>query len=769
MRNKIITLLILFVVSSSAMAQRKVFGIVADAKDSTALPGATIKCIVDNDKTANSVVAGDRGIFVMDLPHEQGCKIEVSFVGFDTYSIAIKGSKKGDTELGHIYLTSHDNKIEGVTVSSNLKRIDRELLFPSANQLRVSNDVFTLLESMNLRGMQVDVMNKSASVNGRSPQWKVNGIPKSIEEVKNIRPKDILRIEYSDMPSMREMDRGFGGVINIILKVKSDGGYVSANATSAFTTGFADGGTEASYNKGKSSFTLNYSASYRDYDKWKRETSSQFISPKETVVRDMKGLESPFGYLSQNIDFNYVIGIDQKTMFSATLKNPIYYQHGDIGEIYGNNILRHTKSSFHGYTPSLDLYLSRVLSHDDRIELNVVGTLGIKGRSRYNLTDRMDDGTTQEYAMPVDTKRRSLISELYYIRPFKSGTALAIGVQNTLGYSHNDYFVPDEYRDKLNENNTYTFAQLWGKIWKIQYSAGTGLKYNYLNNGTKKQRYWKNQSSVSLFYAPKSNLYLQYSFYYYPSLPGLYATTEVSKRIDDLQMLKGNPDLKASNNFYNSIAANYTKGIFNTSLTVMYLRSTDPIFLHIGYDDANGYFTQSYINGKSNSQFNVEVAPSLRGLFNFMNIYGRAGYNRFWSKTADVSHAINNYYWSLTMQLYYKKFSLSANYAQPKKTLYDETISRDEKVSRISLQWNGKNIVAWCCLYNLFMKNGANYLTESISKYNPGRSKVTIRDNGNMITLGLSWNMSFGKKFNKASRSINNADNGNSLLKVKTN
>ena len=769
MKKKSLLLLFVLFAVISAPAQSMLSGFVVSAEDSVALPGATVECL-SGETSAGKAVTGVDGKFMLNVVSNDGCFLKISFVGYDTYSVAISEMKKGDVDLGRICLVPASNALDGVTVKASLKRIDRSVVFPTQNDVKVSYDIYSLLRTLNLHGLTVDELNKSVSINGKSVQWKINGVPKNDTDIRNIRPKDIRRVEYGDVPSMREFDKGYGGVINIILKEKTDGGEVSLNGQAAFTTGFADGGVTSQYNTGKSSFKLDYSASLRDYDKWKKDETSAFVSPDKTIDRDMRGQDSDFGYINNYLTLNYTLQPDSKTQFSVSLNNSFGYQHSRPGFFFmsgTDEIYRKMNSTFRGYTPSLDVYYGKSFSDKDRIEANVVGTLLVTGRSRYTLTDIKDATVVDEYSMPADSKRRSLISEVFYSHSFNKGPVMSLGVQNTIGGSRNDYFEPEYSRDRLDENNTYVYAQAWGRIGgKMQYSVGTGLKYNHTDNGTVKSDFWRNQTSLGLSYSPTNNIFLRYSMFYYPTLPGLYAMTSVSQRIDDLQTLQGNPYLKAAQNIQNSVYMSYSKDKFNSDLTVSFTHTSDPIFLTKGYDGQSGLFTNSYVNGEHNNRFNINWAPSLKGLFGFLNLYCTAGYSRFWAKTEDFNHTLNNFYWDVSVQLYYKQFSLSAFYIQPKKTLYNETLSRNEKSSRVTLMWQGKRLTVYASVYNPFTPDGCDYLDECLSKYNPGTSKITIGDNGNMFTVGFSLDLNFGKSFSRGSRNVRNADNGQSILRV---
>ncbi|MDR0540862.1 MAG: hypothetical protein LBH19_01475 [Dysgonamonadaceae bacterium] len=55
---------------------------------------------------------------------------------------------------------------------------------------------------------------------------------------------------------------------------------------------------------------------------------------------------------------------------------------------------------------------------------------------------------------------------------------------------------------------------------------------------------------------------------------------------------------------------------------------------------------------------------------------------------------------------------------------------------------------------------------ESISPVNPYRRNVCIKDNGNMLILGFSYQFSYGKTLNKNRKTLSNSDSETGILKV---
>lgn len=764
MKFTITFLSLFFVVIQGATAQQKVTGTVLDASDSTALPGAIVACLI-KDKVESSTVVGENGGFTIKMPKEGGM-VRISYLGYQPYTVAIGQESGNKMNLGTIYLNKATEEIKGVVVSASNYKVDRQIVVPGESKVKGSTDMFTLLAGMNLRGLTVDRVNHTATINGGKPQWKVNGIPKTVADVRNISPKDILRIEYSDAPTTRYMAGDYSGVINIILKQRTEGLKVGVNATSAFTTGFVDGGISASYHKGPSNFSLDYTLSLRNYRKWKKNIESAYYSPTDTVYRNFKGRDGRMGYTDNNLNLNYTYNPNKTLQVSATLYNSFGFQHNRPHFVYGDGVERNVYSSYLGYTPSLDVYIGKTFSRGDKLEANIVGTLGMKGRSLYDLTDLRGGKVVDSYSSPANSKRRSVIADFFYSHP-TSTMKWGIGLYNRLGRTTNDYYVPTAYRDLLDENLSYLYTELKGDLWHaLQYNVGTGLKHNYMDNRKKTVHYWFNQSFLTLGYSPAKSLYLSYNLQYYPTLPQLYTMTEVAQHIDDLTLIKGNANIKAASNLLNRFTARYSSGLFSLSFTAGYLRICSPIFLTTGYDAEAKSFLQSYNNGRDNSTLSFNLRPSFNDLWGFLNIAGQVGLNRYWANTNDYSHTLTNVYWGIDVQAYYKDWSLSYSYSHPERTLYNETIERGERGSFLTLAYNHDNYSLWCNVYWLFSRQGSDYYSENHSRYNPSKTWVTIRDNANMVSLGFSMNLNVGKTFEKNRRSLQNSDSKQQILRA---
>ena len=118
---------------------------------------------------------------------------------------------KRHTDLGPIVLDSASIALEGVTItgSSQISRADRKLVFPSERQMKTSTNGVNLLQELMLLRILVNPMNNEIGLSGGGElQLRINGVKAEIDEIKAIRPADIIRIEYHDNPGLRYGNAG---------------------------------------------------------------------------------------------------------------------------------------------------------------------------------------------------------------------------------------------------------------------------------------------------------------------------------------------------------------------------------------------------------------------------------------------------------------------------------------------------------------------------------------------------------------------------------
>jgi hypothetical protein len=385
--NKITFAIILFSFAHLGFAATaSIRGSVLSGIDSLAIGNAHVYLFNSDSVLIKTTVSNSTGIFEFEnlqISNSANCYLRISKEEFRDSYVAISGGRS-NINVGTIYLIPFVIELKEISVSSSnmIEKVDKTIVFPTSFQVKASPGSMDLLRNLNLPNLNIDIINQRASIDGLAPVYQINGRPQSREQILGIKPSDIARIEYSNTVPIRYMNQNTGGVINFILRERASGGSFFANATASPFTGFLNGVASTGFNHKKSDFSILYNTGWRDYTKRYINNNESLIADREIISRDFTGKYSPFGYLSQDLNFNYTYQHDSKTMLSIIVGNSFGSQHDEsksdvsLRSSYSNEeFYRESNAYFDSYSPSLDIFFSKKLEKNQAIEFNAVGTM----------------------------------------------------------------------------------------------------------------------------------------------------------------------------------------------------------------------------------------------------------------------------------------------------------------------------------------------------------------------------------------------------------
>lgn len=762
-RLSTLVLLILSLAIQSVSA-RVVKGRVFSSADTTVVVGADCR-LMSGDRQVNSWRSNADGSFAVASGDKGTLRLEVEKHGFSTTEILIKGGSD-DVDLGPVFLEkSVELKELSVTANQVVYTKGRTIVYPSASEVKASSTSIELFQKLPLAGLTVNPIYQTLSVDGGSPYILINGRPASMNEVNTLAPKDIEKIEFSRFTPARYADKGGNGFIDITLKKRDDGGNVYAYARSAVNTAFVDGNIRGSYHQGPSQFSLFYNPSWRNYQSVYDFKTESYISP-DFRVNLRSHDRAPFNYLTNQMQLKYDYSPSLNTLFSAT-----FYATPSSN---GNRRMAHTadselgdydnldKSSSKGFSPSLDLFFRRKFNDRNALEAQVVGTLS-SSDYRHDNTYTYPDGREEIYSTNADSRRRSLISEVSYIHTFSVKTELSAGFQNTISHSTNTYLDTD-YKPVLTENNNYLYASLGQSVGKFYFSLSSGLKMYWIKNDMNRRNFVRNLSRAQINWYINQKWRLFGSFVFSPSIPSLSALTDYPQQVSPYLVSNGNPDLKVSETFTYNLGASFNYKKFNATLITAYVNSKNSVIGDMTYMGDRLFLTQS-VNARYYRQYASRLVLQLNGVAGF-GANMSLNLNHYETAVADWSHNLTSF--SADFSLWWNKgpFTISYWRKNPGKSLYGYQVGKEENGDALQFQyrpdkhWNLG--VSWMYMFD---KKGTKYPAWSYSPVNPSYRDRYIKDNGNMVVLSATYTADFGSIFRTARRSLNNSDNGSSLLK----
>lgn len=214
----------------------------ANLKDPLAYVNVVLKGTNTNNNIVAGVITNDEGIFTLENISSANYTIEVSFIGYKSYTNTVYvGENSKYLYLGTIALEEDVSQLDEVVITSKKEAIgskmDKKTYTVSAN---ISQGGGTVLQSLkNLPGITTQegkvqlrgsdkvlvlIDGKQTAITGFGNQNGLDNIPASAIE----------RIEIINNPSSKYDANGNAGIINIILKKESQNGF---NGTLGITTG----------------------------------------------------------------------------------------------------------------------------------------------------------------------------------------------------------------------------------------------------------------------------------------------------------------------------------------------------------------------------------------------------------------------------------------------------------------------------------------------------------------------------------------------------
>ena len=759
---------------ASAQAQQTVTGKIAAQSNSEPIAGAIVT-LVEHDSIPTMQTQTDAdGRFSLTSKEQGNLLLQITMMGYEPEALAIVNNEK-KIDLGNIFLSESAVQLDDVTVygSRIIRKVDKYIVLPSAEQLASSAQSIDLFAQLQLPQLSVNSVTREITVANETPAFLINGRSQPLQRILNIDPKQILRIEYSDMPGIRYSDKGYSGVINVVLRDPVQGGSVYISAGSGLQAGNIDGTVQASYNYKKSEFIVGYTGGWRNYDEKSIDSWERYISPDGIISREQQGYDSEQYYQQHfvSLEYNYVPQLN--TLFSARFTTNILDQSStDDGRIFEQpwNAERFEYDKFLSNkwdqaSPAIDLFFTKKLKNDQSIEANVSGSYSSNTYGR-DLRYVYADGTVLQLPTNSDGKGWGAAAELVYKKNFKK-VAFQIGAQYARGYDKNEYL--DGQMSEQKKDNFYAYAEVQGSIKKWSYVIGTGLKVLHTNTNGKNLTQYGNHSTLRLNYPIAKNLTFGVHAGFGPNMPSLSALSPVEQAVDNHIIWKGNPNLKIWNylDYGASLFYNNPKG-FVAYFSAGHWHGFNPIFTTTTYDTGRQCFIESPNNERYISQIGLHAEVGYMKLWDHLDVSVVADYQHMRSAGHTFDHhKKNSIRTRFNARFTYNKWTVAAQLPiHTHKNLFGETISQSGRVTSLSVQFAPKrNLFLTASVNYLFEKKGSFYIQEGVSAVHPYWSESVVRDCTNLVRLQLVYNFSFGERLQKAKRKFLNSGYESGVVK----
>lgn len=724
-------------------------------------------------QTADSVfISGGltdrRGRFSMNNLQKGNYRLHISGLGYHPRHVSLQDFT-ATRDLGTISIDSAAVALEEVTVTAHpvINRPDRKLLFPTARQVKASANGLTLLQRLQLNRIQVDPVRQTVSSSNQGDvQLRINGAKAEVQEILALRPEDVIRIEYHDDPSLRYGDNA-AAVIDYIVRRPDTGGYVGINVSGPITTIWGNNNGTAKINHKKSEWGLNYYGEYRSFKEYWRENTETFhFADKPSFTRLEDGIPDKMKLHWDNLTMSYSYLETDKWFINVALRGNFRgNKENTQSTLYpidnpDNSVDMKDYTTSDSKSPSVDIYLQRNLKNHQAIILNTVGTY-IQTYDDRIYKEKKHSAVVTDIYSATRGKKYSFIAEGIYEKNF-AGSKLSTGVRHQQSITENRYAGTSSAETQMQEAYTSTYIEYSGKIKKFNYSVGLQGSRSWFNQEGEGYQKYSFLPRVRVGYAFSDNVNIRYRAQISKGTPALSDLNNVEQLIDSLQIRRGNPALKMSTIYNNKLNIDFRKGLFSGSLYLLYQYQHKP---HMEETFREGeLFVRTIANQRSWQKLNPEVEIKVGPIEDILSLSVTTGINYFDSRGHNYHHTHTNWYYRASAMAAYKNWSAFFEIQNHRNNFYGETLQYGENYHTLGVNYRYRKLSVGFVGFNVFTDN-YKVGNENLSPLASSKYWMYINESSRMFAFTLSWNFSFGRKYESAERRLHNEDTNAGTLK----
>ena len=721
-------------------------------------------------------VSNANGDFVIPCQQKQAL-MKVSFVGYKTICKLVSIAR-----IGNVRMQANSYLLKGVTVEAAkvVEKVDRQIIFPTKEQVKTASNGYDLLDNLSLPTIIVNrAERKVQSLKGGDVQIRINDVKASMQDVLALQPDEVTKVEFINVPGLKYGDSNLDAVINYQVR-RRYAGYVGGVSTMQGTkAGFNNSDGYFKYNVKKSEFSINYSFSYRSVEERSYESLGTYHLPTgETLHRNYLGYDSPFLYTINNVQLGYNLSEPDKYTLNVRLNffnnnspvsgvNQLYQESGKANQYLQNNrkILEQI--------PSLDIYYSLNMPHDQNLALNLVGTyIGTDYQYRmreYTFNKSPDESVKNapltDYSYDATGRKRSLIGEGTYSKNWKQ-MALSVGGQYNISHTDNIYVGSSNADTELKYSNLYLFTQLQGQQKWFSYQVGVGATRSSIHQGENGYSKWLFRPQVTLQAKASDRLSFKWSSKITSDIPSLSDLSELRQYSNSFMARDGNSGLKPFTGYNNTLSASWNIPLMSVYLEGNWTYYDKPIATSIlpeKREDGSYLFVSKPKNQKSHNYKHLLLTPEVHLIKDHLDLNLMCEYQNVKTKGLDYSHEFN--YFSYGAEIRYMTGNWNIGYGAYKveKSFWGEKTNGGEPTSNLAVTYSYKNWQFGVLGLFVFYPHGCVYKDELFNKYVQQKNKVRLADQGNMLVFTASFNFSHGRKYHTGSRKLNNSDRDNGI------
>lgn len=651
-------------------------------------------------------------------------------------------AQKPDTTKTSIQAKELD---EVVVKASYLTREDDHILaIPTKEQRKHAVTGYDLLNNLMIPGVSVERSTGSVTTPSGAATLYIDGRKVDFREVQSLRPKDIARVEFFDVPTGKYAKDAYA--INIVMKPLNNGGYTQLDASqgagylngdynlvSKFVTGTKSLNIWAGYSleNPKSSMNENEVFNFPDYQLNRQlfYNNAENRHTEEYVQASISNRGKKYiwmlrgGMAWNDIRNNVNNGMTDYWQTKASVKD------GSILNINSRN-----KS----YRPSVYFYGLHTFS--DTKSLDYVFD-GYYSRNDYNRFYNEDDESFH-----------SLVKEDYYYVKANANYSMAFSHRNRLAFSlfefmrisDSEYTGTSIYNQNLHSSETILFADYSQRLGRFFFDINPGLSFlTYSLKGMEPINHLTPRLQTRAAYKIDKVQQLQFTFALGNTYLRINTINNVEQQIDPIIILKGNPDMDNSIllNPRLSHTLNLNKFALQTGVSYFYQNHSIISDYYIRDGHLISTFRDDCIYHRPSADISMTYKPS-----GSLNMKLSSQWIEHLVREGTEHRNLSSISGSAMVNYYIQDFSFSVSLATPSRDLIDSQISRKTYWQyQLSAMWKHGNWAIEANANNLFMMKN-NIVDELSTPYYSFKQINQSRSYNQYATLKIVYSFDYGKK-----------------------
>jgi hypothetical protein len=610
-----------------------------------------------------SGVSNANGDFVIPTT-EQQLIIRISCIGYSTQTLHCAPGN-----IGVITMYETTEHIGEVVIEGSLHRTrqDRDVYLPNQRQRNAANSGIALLDNLMIPQLDVNrITGDIKSLTNKSITYCIDERIVDKAEIEQIRPKDVLRVEYIDMPSGKLADKDL--VINFVMRHYDYGGYVEIKDNTSLLYNATDNRVQVSIDHQKMNYTVLLGNKYeknRSHAMMMEDlyTDKHILKNSTKETDPMKGRTDyavlRARYQSGSLQLTGSAGITREKTPEYHYTESILYS-GDVGENTSANSIVSSQNTTTFLRMGADWNIT------DKQKLTAVSKISF-GRNSYDNTYHESDG----YQIDSHTKESTFgwLGDVCYTNTINQRNNITLRVLE-IYYHYNDH-----YSGTLPADQTTSESETI--VWPVYiYKPNNKWVFNFRPLGFS-VAYWKTKTSSETYFSSRGATLVKYhinkqnnvgcGIYIGNSNPNAAVRSEVEQIVNRYEVLRGNPDLKKT--IYSTYFIDYSLMLKHWQLLVHSEYERLDNMTKDTYMAEGEHLVHSYTNDGTLQNLTLNIQQTLF-LFN-KNLQLKGGLRLKRSLlTGTDGGSLNHIDWNLQAQYHVGDFAFNAYYNAPKSELW---------------------------------------------------------------------------------------------------